>query len=87
MPAHKVSAVELVDTLQRLERSGEEPSCVVPFGDDQFLIVTRFVNPMAKRLATLTHAARTIDRPDKWDRDPLLHSFLTDQIVTDEVAE
>ena len=83
MPARMVPSGALLDTLQQYERNGEEVTSVTPFNQDQFLVITRLVNPIQTRLAAVTHAARV---GAEWDRDPLLHSFLTDQIVTDEVA-
>lgn len=82
MPAHQVSAPELVATLHRLERQHEQPVTVVPYGQG-YVIVTRLVDANVTRLAAVTHAARV---GAEWDRDPLLHSFLTDHIVVDEVT-
>lgn len=84
MPARMVPSGALLDTLRQYERNGEEVTCVTPVNDDQFLVITRLVNPIQTRLAAVTHAART--GADAWDRDPLLHSFVTDHIVIDEVA-
>jgi len=84
VPAHMVPSGDLVDRLRHLERNGEEVITVAPITTEQFLVVTRLVNPNHTRLAAVTHAART--GADKWDRDPLLHSFVTDHIVVDEVA-
>ena len=84
MPAHQVHGHDLVATITRLERSGEQVVTITPFAGFTFIVVTRLVNPVETRLAAVTHAART--GADAWDRDPLLHSFLTDHIVTDEVA-
>ena len=84
MPAHQVHGHDLVATITRLERSGEQVVTITPFAGFTFIIVTRLVDPVETRLAAVTHAART--GADTWDRDPLLHSFVTDHIVIDEVA-
>lgn len=83
MPAHQVHGHDLVATITRFERSGEQVVTITPFAGFTFIVVTRLVNPVETRLAAVTHAARV---GVEWDRDPLLHSFLTDHIVTDEVA-
>jgi hypothetical protein len=77
-----VPTVDLIDRLRHLERNGEEIVTVASVTTGEFLVVTRLVNPNVTRLAAVTHAARL-----GADSDPLLHSFLGDHIVVDEVAE
>lgn len=85
MPAHQVDSHDLVATINQLERAGEHVITITPFTGSTYVVVTRYVDRNQTRLAAVTHAARV--GADKWDRDPLLHSFLTDHIVIDEVAK
>ena len=82
MPVHTVPRGHLATELRRITRT-EQVVTITPDGD-WFVVVTHPSTPIETRLGGVTHQARVgID----WDRDPLLHSFLTDHIVTDEVQE
>jgi hypothetical protein len=85
VPAHQVNGHDLVAFLTKLERTGEQVVTITPFAGFSYVVVTRLTNPVETRLAAVTHAARV--GADTWDRDPLLHSFITDHIVVDEVTE
>jgi hypothetical protein len=82
MPVHTVPRNQLATELHRIAR--HEHVVTVTQDGDQFVIVTEPRASYETRLGSVTHAARI---GATWDRDPLLHSFLTDQIVTDEVAQ
>ena len=89
MPVHKIPRGAIHEDLTQLEREGESVVSVTPVGR-HFVVVTRFHTPAefrpAHRLDKLTHASRVGDPEQRaeWNRDPLLHSFITDQVVVDE---
>ena len=89
MPVHKIPRATLHEDLTSLEREGESVVSITPVGR-HFVVVTRFHTPNefrpAQRLDKITHAARVGAQEQRvvWDRDPLLHSFVTDKVVVDE---
>lgn len=82
MPVHEVPRGQLALELRRIFRT--ERVVTVTQDGDMFVIVTEPGAPIETRLGAVTHQTRV---GLLWDRDPLLHSFLTDHIVTDEVAK
>jgi hypothetical protein len=89
VPVHKIPASTYHEDVQAIMREGEIPCSAVKVG--RFIIVTtvyhgtRYEFRPAHRLDDLTHAARLGAQEQRvvWERDPLLHSFLTDSIVED----
>lgn len=84
MPVHKVPAASLHEDLIQIQREGEVIDHVIQQSRNYWLVVTRFPSRHAE-LRPLTHAARVgaMEQRAEWDRDPLLQSFLTDDIVRD----
>lgn len=81
MPVHVVPSGQLAVELRRITQ--RELVRTVTRDGDHFVIVTDAGTPVETRLGPNTHQARV---GIEWDRDPLLHSFITDRIVIDEVA-
>lgn len=88
MPVHKIPAGSIHEDLIAIERDGEEIALVERASRNYFIVVTRFpalqTRP-AHPYDALTHAARVgaMETRAEWDREPLLHSFLTDDVVRD----
>jgi hypothetical protein len=82
MPVHEVPRGQLALELRRIART--EHVVTVTQDGDMFVIVTEPGAPIETRLGAATHQARV---GIAWDREPLLHSFITDHIVIDEVNQ
>lgn len=80
MPVHKIPAASIHEDLQDIERQGELIRQVTRIDYEYFLVLTD-----KPTLNEITHAARlgAIEQRAKWDRDGLLHSFITDDVVRD----
>ena len=87
MPVHTIPAAHLHEDLLQIQREGERIVQVIPNGRRRFTVLTEFPETQTRphRLEGLSHAARVgaIELRAEWDRDPLLHSFLTDDVVRD----
>lgn len=87
MPVHKIPAASIHEDCIDLERQGERIRSVDRISKHYFLVLTDYPRLQETRpnLRELTHAARVgaQEQRAQWDRDPLLHSFLTDGIVRD----
>jgi len=89
VPTHKIPASTYHEDIQDIMRQGEIPTTSVKVG--RFFIVTtvyhgtRFEYRRANQLDEFTHAARVGAQEQRavWERDPLLHSFLGDDVVRD----
>ena len=88
MPVHKVPAASIHEECIDLERrQGERIRSVERISRHYFLVITDYPELRETRpaLRDITHAARlgALEQRAEWDADPLLHSFLTDDIVRD----
>ena len=82
MPVHTIPVDELVAELARLETVGETATTITVL-DERAVVTTMLVKGPGyeTRLAFATHRARL--GVNEWTRDPLLHSFIKDDIVRD----
>ena len=82
MPVHTIPVDDLVAELARLETVGETASTITVL-NEQAVVTTILVKrpEYETRLAAATHRARL--GVEQWTKDPLLHSFVKDDIVRD----
>ena len=87
MPVHTIPAASIHEDLQQIQREGEVIQHIARKDRRTFVVVTTYPEARETRpaLREFTHAARlgALEQRAKWDADPLLHSFVTDDIVRD----